>query len=65
MDATEKQIDLINKIENLLYLRFKGRSVSEASSFISKHIADYREAKKEADGRFYDAMYEAGCYGDK
>lgn len=65
MEATGKQLDLINKIENLLLVRFKGTSVNEASSFISGHIFDYREAKKEADERYFDAMYDSECFGDR
>lgn len=41
--ATEKQLELIDRIEYLLKVRFTGQTVKEASEFITEHLPTYND----------------------
>lgn len=56
--ATEKQLKLIQQIELMLGVKFKGNSISEARNFISKHMKAYREAAELC----FDMVYCEGIY---
>lgn len=65
MNATTKQLALIKNIENWMNVKFEGVTISEATEFITKHVENYVEARKEAEERRFIAMYEAESYGDR
>ncbi len=43
---TEKQLALINKMEQLIDVKFDGKTIKEASEFITKHMQRYREEQE-------------------
>lgn len=42
-DATVKQIALIKKMEQLIDVKFTGKTIREASKFITQHTEEYQE----------------------
>ncbi|MCY8466494.1 hypothetical protein [Bacillus atrophaeus] len=44
--ATEKQLSLIKRMEELINIKFTGHTIKEASEFISEHMDRYQEVKE-------------------
>lgn len=58
--ATDKQLQLIARMESLINKKFTGSTIKEASEFISKHMDEYHEQKElvaESDILYNDIYY--------
>lgn len=55
---TKKQINLIQKMEQLLNVTFKGNTIAEVSRFISTYMERYQEAQELA----FDMVYYHDAY---
>lgn len=56
--ATQKQLKLIENIEQILLVEFTGETIEEASSFISKHLERYKEEQS----FIFDMIYNENHY---
>ncbi|PGT80585.1 hypothetical protein [Bacillus sp. AFS040349] len=55
---TDKQLNLIAKMELLIDVKFVGSTISDASRFISEHMDQYKEVQELA----FDMMYYHDAY---